>query len=460
MSIYKRGKFYWYKFMWNGEMVRESTKQGNDKKARNIEADRRAGLAREQQERETARQQLGCERVARCVECQKWFDEAKAIRNGMGCDFCSTKCFNDWQRRSVGAVTLQTFIDDRFLPWAKSSFEKNTPNNWRWFRTGTRALLGYKLLANAPLDTINNEIAAEFASYRMREQKAQVSTVNGSLRVLRRALRLAVEWGVIQSAPRLALIPGERHRERVITPEEEQRFLDKASEPLKSVSIVLADTGMRPEECYRMRWENVNWQHGKFGTVLVPFGKTAAARRVIPLTPRVRFVLEARWEFAKKPAEGWVWPASTKSEHMEQSTLKKQHAGTFAKINAAVKEHNGKVKRDEEKQRPITPWVPYAFRHTFLTRLGESGCDAWTLARIAGHSSITISSRYVHPSEDAVLNAIAKLGGHKTGHTEKTPEIPPTQEKPQLTEGEEGNWRARRDSNSRPDAPEASALSS
>ena len=29
MSIYKRGGIYWYKFMWNGELIRESTKQGN-----------------------------------------------------------------------------------------------------------------------------------------------------------------------------------------------------------------------------------------------------------------------------------------------------------------------------------------------------------------------------------------------------------------------------------------------
>jgi integrase len=58
----------------------------------------------------------------------------------------------------------------------------------------------------------------------------------------------------------------------------------------------------------------------------------------------------------------------------------------------------------------------YAFRHTFLTRLGESGCDVWTLARIAGHSSIAMSNRYVHPSEDAVLTAMSRLGGHSFGH--------------------------------------------
>jgi len=58
-----------------------------------------------------------------------------------------------------------------------------------------------------------------------------------------------------------------------------------------------------------------------------------------------------------------------------------------------------------------------------LTRLGASGCDAWTLLRIAGHSSINMSMRYVHPAEDAIQKAFAALtgetipeGGHKTGH--------------------------------------------
>ena len=35
-------------------------------------------------------------------------------------------------------------------------------------------------------------------------------------------------------------------------------------------------------------------------------------------------------------------------------------------------------------------------RHTSLTRLGCSGCDAWTLARIAGHQKIQMSMTYVH----------------------------------------------------------------
>lgn len=37
---------YWYKFMWNGKLVRESTKQGNDKVARQMEAAHRTSLAK------------------------------------------------------------------------------------------------------------------------------------------------------------------------------------------------------------------------------------------------------------------------------------------------------------------------------------------------------------------------------------------------------------------------------
>lgn len=57
----------------------------------------------------------------------------------------------------------------------------------------------------------------------------------------------------------------------------------------------------------------------------------------------------------------------------------------------------------------VSPFVIYAFRHTFLTRLGESGCDVWTLARIAGHSSIKMSERYVHSGSEAALNAMSRL---------------------------------------------------
>jgi hypothetical protein len=47
-------------------------------------------------------------------------------------------------------------------------------------------------------------------------------------------------------------------------------------------------------------------------------------------------------------------------------------------------------------------------RHTALTRMALF-CDAFTLARIAGHSSITITQRYCHAQADAVEAAFSKF---------------------------------------------------
>jgi integrase len=324
-------------------------------------------------------------------------------------------------REKNTAPTLADFISQRFEPWAKATFEHTCPNNWLWFRAGIRRITSHEPLASAKLDEITSEKLAGFAAHeqtrlqrRGRTEKQEkrglaASSINSSIRVLRRVMSLASEWGVIESAPKLALLPGERHRERVIAQDEEMRYLAAASPLLSDVATVLADTGMRPDECYRLRWEDVTWVNGRNGSLLVTHGKTAAARRVLPMTPRVRAVLEARWNVAERPLEGWLWPAPTASGHIDHSSLKKQHAKTFRTVNAAAKKNN---------TAPMTPFVLYSFRHTFLTRLGQSGCDAWTLARIAGHSSISISSRYVHPSEDTVLAAFSRLGGHNSGHSQ------------------------------------------
>ena len=176
--------------------------------------------------------------------------------------------------------------------------------------------------------------------------------------------------------------------------------LAAAPEPLASIASVLADTGMRPEECYRLRWDAITWANGRNGTLLVTHGKTAAARRLLPITPRVRIILESQWKTVGKPREGRVWSAPTRSGHVESSSLKKQH-------------------KKAQRLSKVPPFVLCSLRHTCLTRLGESGCDAWTLARIAGHTSVGISSRYVHPSHDAVLSAMEALGGHNFRHTQE-----------------------------------------
>jgi integrase len=351
VSIYKRGEVYWYKFMWQGRMVRESTKQGNDKVARQMEAAHRTSLAKGE----------------------------VGIRD----------------KKPVPIV--RQFCEQRLEPWAKSTFKQAAPKTWLWYCFGINSVKNSATLGNLKINEIGPELVAEFASERQRDG-LQISSINSCLRALRRMLRLAVEWGVLESSPKVKFLGGEHRRERVISANEEALYLAAALPLLHDVSIVLFDTGMRPEECHSLRWDNVYWDGGRNGTVLIAKGKTKAARRMLPMSPRVRVVLENRWKLAGKPSEGWVWPAQTKDEHINHDSLKLQH-------------------RKALKVAKLRPFEVYSIRHTFLTRLGESGCDVWTLARVAGHSNISISQRYVHPSEDAVLNALSRLTGHNSGHS-------------------------------------------
>src|SRR5438477_5803802 len=207
MSIDKRGRISWYKFMWNGEMVRESTRQPNQNTARQMEAAHRASLAKGE---------VGI-------------------------------------REQKPVPTLKSFCVDRVEPWAKSTFEHSAPKTWQWYCFGVNSLKNSRVLGGLKLSEIGPEVIADFASERQRDG-LRISSVNSCLRALRRVLRLAVEWGVLEASPKVKFLSGEHRRERVITSREEALYLAVALPLLHDVSFVLFDTGMRPEECHCLRW--------------------------------------------------------------------------------------------------------------------------------------------------------------------------------------------------------------
>ena len=66
-------------------------------------------------------------------------------------------------------------------------------------------------------------------------------------------------------------------------------------------------------------------------------------------------------------------------------------------------------KRVRELLKLPADFVLHSLRHTFGTRLGEAGADAFTIMRLMGHSTVTVSQRYVHPSPEAVELAFGRL---------------------------------------------------
>lgn len=204
---------------------------------------------------------------------------------------------------------------------------------------------------------------------------------------------------MINRTPKISRQPGEVGRERVLTHAEEAAYLGVAKQPLRDVATAIADGMFRPEEIFRSRWEDCHFRPvGKsaFGYIHVEFGKTKNAKRNVSLTARLKALLEMRHEAQGKPSQGWIFPADTKSGHVD--SLKSQHKKALKDSGLTLA--NGSL---------LEPIVLYSFRHTGLTRLGEAGADAFSIQKIAGHSSILMSQKYVHPTPERLEGAFTAL---------------------------------------------------
>ena len=339
MSLYKRGSIYWYKFTFNGEEVRESTRQKNKNKAKDMESTHRSRLA------------MG----------EVGIREKKRV------------------------PTLSEFMEKDFVPYVEVKHAEK-PGTVEYYTDGSKMVCDTDL-GGLRLDEVNDQHAQRFAA---QKSKLSASRINCGLRTLRRMLNLAYQWGALERPAKITLATGERQRDRVLTDAEVTAYLAVCPQPWKDAATIIRGTGMRPGEVFTLRWERVLLNADR-PLLQVAEGKSKAAKRTLPLVPAAHAVLLARWEAQGKPEESWVFPSNSAEGHLNGDTTKGQHA---------IALERSKVARFE----------PYILRHTALTRFAESGCDVFTLARIAGHSSITITQRYVHPQEDAVDRAFTAFG--------------------------------------------------
>lgn len=291
--------------------------------------------------------------------------------------------------------TLAEFLKKDFIPYCQTKHAEK-PATLRYYKSGGKSLSDSSL-AQLKLDEITDQHAQQYAA---RHSDLSPSTVNCGLRTLRRTIYLAAEWGVLDRRPKITLARGESKRERVLTDAEIGVYLEACEQPWRDAAIIMLGCGARPGEVFALRWERIQL-NGRSSMLQITEGKSKAARRILPLVPAVSFALQTRWMAQVKPENGWVFPADTPSGHIEGGSGKNYHARALAAIKKEAEE--------KETKNPVKPFPPYTMRHTALTRLAESGCDAFTLARIAGHSSITITQRYCHPQAEAIERAFSKM---------------------------------------------------
>ena len=298
------------------------------------------------------------------------------------------------------APTLKDF-EKRFLAYAEQHCK---PRTAQFYRDCLRRALAFHPLSEIPMSQVTGELVGKYVRFRQSLPSGNsVAALNGEMRTLRRAFRLAEEWALIPKAPAVHELPGKVNRERVISFAEERRYLAEASPTLRDITTLAVDTSLRPNsELFPLLWANVHLEtsvEGPHGFVHVSAGKTDAARRNVPLTPRARAILEMR-----KSAKGgspFVFPGPGKSGHI--TTVQHAHERTIDRANKTAEE-----KKLEKAL--IEPFEFYCWRHTCGTRWAESGMDKFQVARLMGHSSPRVAERYyIHVTEPHVTTGFERF---------------------------------------------------
>jgi integrase len=286
-----------------------------------------------------------------------------------------------------GSAPTLTDFSRRFLNSLPSRVSRQT---FIFYTRHLQPLLAFQKLADCRLDKIRPAVVEDFVQWRRKQQNgrgAHISTVtvNHNLRTLRRALHLAVEWDVIAKVPKIKLLTGENQRDYVLTDEDVAQFSNESGLIGRLVPF-LVDTGLRRSEAVNLEWTAVALQANP-GSLEVVRGKTKHARRRIPLTKRAERILTGLHATAQTARVFTV----RKKDPITGDWLSHRFLNTRRRLELPE------------------ACVLHSTRHTFCTRLGERGADAFAIQRLAGHSSIVISQRYVHPAAARLDVAITLL---------------------------------------------------
>jgi integrase len=341
MAVFKRGKIYWFHFIWNGEHIQKSTKQTNKRVAEQIESAYKTKLAKGE---------VGIN------EPKPSPSFSKAMRD--------------------------------FLKWSEQE-HKAHPNTYHRYVVSSKALL--KFFKDKKLDKITPEEVEGYKTWRASQKSPRTkrvlrpATTNRELACLKALFNFYIKGDLLLKNPvsRVKFFNEDNEQTRTLSFDEQQKYLATASQPLRDAAILMLETGMRPEEVYRIRVETINLD-GAF--IFNPYGKTKAAKRRVPLNKTALEVLTRRMDAVNSP---YLFPSP---DDMTKSVLKLNNA------------HYGALKRSSLK-----PFRLYDLRHTWATRAAMSGIDLVTLAAMLGHSRIQMVLRYAHPTEQHQAEAARKL---------------------------------------------------
>ena len=311
-----------------------------------------------------------------------------------------------------GHAPLLRELATRFIQWVEGS--KLETSTKEYYQRGWKLLATTKLAAMRISRITGDDVEATRIMHKVQKGEETVTVecsahyTNRALRTLKRMFSKAVEWKLLKDQPRFKLTKA-YGRDTKISVATEKVLLETLSKPIinkrnarmrqhvHDVLVIAQDTGMRPSEIFRIRVENLDFANKQ---VWNPYGKTAKARRFVPMSERMAGLLVVRCAGRK---EGWVFPSKrSKSGHIE----------TIAKGFQALRTRAGVSNK----------LVLYSARHTYGSYALAATGNLFAVAASMGHVDTKSMEPYQHHDLSSLRDAINHRNqglpefGHIFGH--------------------------------------------
>ncbi len=379
MSLYRRGKTWYYKFKFRGQVICGSSSSASKTVARDALHARRHRL------------EEAINRIPRR------------------------------ERMPLFPVAAQEWLK------TKASRAPHTHRRYRNCVGNLKAEFGDRLIC----DISETDVVA-YQSKRLAQGRAP-RTVNYEVGTLRGILKHFRLWSTIAEG-----VKGLRERHDVgqaIPPEDEAKLLNAArqsrSPALLPLMILSLDTGLRASEVKSLRRSDIHlcWSDGLIvsGELVVPTSKTEAGTgRSVPLSRRACAVMTL-WlsRFPDAGPDSYVFPyhrVGNFAGNMRQPTMwnvnPKHPMGSWRSAWTVASKQAGLLRPMPEtpkrcKPRPWRARTKYRWhdlRHTFVSRLAENpNVSEQTIRALAGHVSKRMLERYSHIRKAAKQAAIESL---------------------------------------------------
>jgi integrase len=284
--------------------------------------------------------------------------------------------------------TLQEFLP-RFLDgYARANRQK--PSGIAAKETAIRVHL-LPALGSKRLDAIQNE---DVQRLKAKLVKKAPKTVNNVLSVLATALKVAVEWGVIERMPcTVRLLRTAQPMATFHDFDEYERLIEAAKAvDTQALLVVLlgGEAGLRCGEMMALEWTDVDLSKRQIkiqrsdwkGHVTVPKGGRA---RIVPMTARLASALSAHRHLRGARV--------LCLEHGQPLTQKIVRNLVLRASRRALLRNQG----------------VHVLRHSFCSHLAMRGAPARAIQELAGHKDLSTTQRYMHLSPAAIESAIRLL---------------------------------------------------